>query len=811
MKTGFLAPCWLILALCRGVAAAAPGDLFPLAPGRLEVVPSFAACSYYFRPPDAAAREFRVEFRRAGEAGWERAFDPVSDTPAGIWKGSVFDLAEDTAWQLRVRTGDGREIIPPVDFKTWSSQPPIARVIDLSTVAGAERGLVISDQGTPVGWIKYAAPRGWRVERPATAGDRQTAAIELRQARYVILEGLTIVGGARHGVLVEESESVRILNCEISGWGRVGVQQFTNTGGRGKYADDKGELINYDAGVAITRSARTVVERCYVHDPRHRANSWMFSHPAGPTALYANSTRGGTVVRWNDFVGSDEHRWNDVIESSSNSAWDGGFFRDSDISGNFLAFGNDDGVELEGGGMNVRFYRNRIEGTLCGISTGACILGPQFVYGNLVANPGDEAGLSLMFFKNSHGAEQSGKRHFINNTLFGALCSPYGSYGKPGGTERIGYMRNNVFAGNAARAPGEWAKREDFDRDLFWVAGQPEVARDFLAEFRKFGQEQHGLVADPQFVRPEEGDFRLRGGSPARGQAAGVANLATAGENLGALGSDDSEVPFRPLALAAVPRQLEFNEPRQTARRQVFVNVPRSAPAAVPFAIRQNRAFTWFRVTPATGVIAPGESVILSVEVNPAALRGRPRFRGAFLVQTPAGLSRPVTVYAPGEFQEELRPKSAPHTVYLKASELPGLAKLVRQTEAPGVSGGTYVALRGGDGDPAIVTSFALPQSGGYSLLARVGIESSAGRRQNLALTLDDAPVVPRVSVNADYQWNHGATHFRVVYLHALGELAAGEHRLRLQPTGGALNLNELIITDRPAAFFIDEWQREAP
>ena len=78
-----------------------------------------------------------------------------------------------------------------------------------------------------------------------------------------------------------------------------------------------------------------------------------------------------------NFVGSDEHRWNDVIESSNNSAADGGFFRDSDISGNFLAFGNDDGVELEGGGMNVRFYRNKIEGTTCGISTGACMTVPQ--------------------------------------------------------------------------------------------------------------------------------------------------------------------------------------------------------------------------------------------------------------------------------------------------------------------------------------------------------------------------------------------------------------------------------------------------
>ena len=118
-------------ALCRGASSAPPDDLLPLAPGGIEVVPSFAAGSYYFRPPSEAARSFVVEFRRTGTAEWRRGFDPVSDLPAGIWKGSVFDLAEDTAWQMRVRAADGAEMIPAVDFKTWSSQPPIARVVDL--------------------------------------------------------------------------------------------------------------------------------------------------------------------------------------------------------------------------------------------------------------------------------------------------------------------------------------------------------------------------------------------------------------------------------------------------------------------------------------------------------------------------------------------------------------------------------------------------------------------------------------------------------------------------------------------------------
>ena len=777
LKPFFVFP---LLGITTALFAAEKTDItFELAPGQIEIVPSFESCSYYFRPDGAVEKPYAVEFRRVGDTPWRRAFEPVTDKPAGIWKGSVFDLQEDAAWQLRVLASTGTEIIHPAEFRTWSSHPPVAKVIDLSQLPSGTGGLVISDQGTPDGWIKYTAPRGWRFERGADLNDPQSAAITFRHAHCIILEGVTIVGGARYGVLVDESDSVRVLNCDISGWGRAGVQQFTNDGSRGKYADAKGNLINYDGGIEINRSLRTVVERCYIHDPRHRANSWMFSHPAGPEAMHVNYALGGTVVRWNDFVGSDEHRWNDVIESSSNSAADGGFFRDSDISGNFLAFGNDDGVELEGGGMNVRFYRNKIEGTTCSISTGACILGPQFVYGNLVTNPGDESGLALWFFKNSHGVAQGGKRHFVNNTLVGPVPGAYSSYGKPIGTERLGFMRNNVFVCSDARLPGDWARRDDFDADLFWASDGANAAGAFLATFRRWSQEPHGFAVDPQLAGPAQGDFHLAARSPARGQAAAVANLVMAGANLGAFGDDTTEVPFRPLALTAVPRQLDFAAPAQSARMQVKLSVPASAKEAVSFEIRQNRVFTWFKVEPAAGRVAPGETLTLNVTVDPAALRGRPRFKGAFLVRTPTGLSRPVSVYAAVDFHEDLRPAAAHDAVYVAAT------------------------------GPAAKAKFTLARAGAYSLLARAAVRGDVMRRRTFELALDGAAESTNVSINTDYEWNTGATNSRVIYLHALGELKAGEHQLHVRLTNGDLDLSEFIVTDNPAPFFIDEWQKE--
>ena len=132
-KFAFLAPLSVTLlgAALRLFAAEPVAVQLPLDPGQLEPVPSFEACSFYFRAPAGAREPFVVEFRRAaGNGNWERALDPVCDRPADIWKGSVFNLTEDTVYELRVRSTAGAELIRSAAFRTWSSRPPIAKTID---------------------------------------------------------------------------------------------------------------------------------------------------------------------------------------------------------------------------------------------------------------------------------------------------------------------------------------------------------------------------------------------------------------------------------------------------------------------------------------------------------------------------------------------------------------------------------------------------------------------------------------------------------------------------------------------------------
>ena len=86
------------------------------------------------------------------------------------------------------------------------------------------------------------------------------------------------------------------------------------------------------------------------------------------------------IVRNNRLYGSDTNRFNDVIEGRQNSWRNGGFVRDSAIYGNYLAFANDDLVELDGGQRNVLFYNNELTQGYTGISVAPNRLGPNYIF-----------------------------------------------------------------------------------------------------------------------------------------------------------------------------------------------------------------------------------------------------------------------------------------------------------------------------------------------------------------------------------------------------------------------------------------------
>jgi len=56
-----------------------------------------------------------------------------------------------------------------------------------------------------------------------------------------------------------------------------------------------------------------------------------------------------------------------------------------------------------------------------------------------------------------------------------------------------------------------------FDHNLYWItSGEPVLfGNKTFAQWRAAGHDKDSRIADPLFVDPEKGDFRLKPGSPA--------------------------------------------------------------------------------------------------------------------------------------------------------------------------------------------------------------------------------------------------------------------------------------------------------
>ncbi len=381
--------------------------------GELQVNPTFVNCSVEYGASKPMPG-LRLEYRESDDATWLAVPDeefrhyPVSRG----YRTSIRDLEEDREYVFRLVTNSG-SVVTSSSFRTWRSDVPIARTVYLD----AHGPKVISEKGTPDGWIRCTAKPGTTLD----FGDGTAMPITIDGAEYVVLEDMVIRGcSARNIINLRNSRHVRLRNLDLSRWGRVGEVRFDKSGCiYPHHASDKEGYINYDAAIWIGKGAfGTVVERCYVHDPLGRAHSWYYSHPAGPEAVMMGNPEGSTVIRWNDFVGSDDHRFNDAVEGTDNFMDDGGFNRDADVYGNFMIYCNDDNIEMDGAQRNVRNFDNRYESALCGVSIQGCEVGPTYVYRNAFTGMGEEFGAAGQIVKTGGGPHGPEARAFLADNLF---------------------------------------------------------------------------------------------------------------------------------------------------------------------------------------------------------------------------------------------------------------------------------------------------------------------------------------------------------------------------------------------------------
>ena len=756
------------------------------------VKPTFISAGYYFSTQNTG----RVTpfFKKSGTAEWQEAIPAYYDEEKKQYRGSIVRLKENTSYEIKLVSKEGKTLRSGT-FKTWADKVKIAKTIVLDP-AKIKDTLVIRQRGTADGWIRYTQKKG-----TVLGFDAVKSIIKLENARYILLDGLNIKGGGMHAIEVNRSKFIRIRNSEITGWGIVGEQRCDYNGRfhvKGKAPSGYG--INMNGAINIIKGEGVVVERCYIHDPRNRANSWFYSHPAGPQAVTVGSPE-SCVIRYNDFVGSDEHRYNDAVESLGNFSKDGGLNRDADIYGNFMIFCSDDNIELDGGQQNVRCFDNRFEGSYCGVSIQGCMTGPSYVFDNTFLNMSDEfgaVGYTLKSCAGPHWGKLSRKNrsYIFNNTFTG-----------PGmGTNIDVFMdyRNNIWGGTR-KIDG---------------TGKPHSGCSNVFETRFVPANKslmNNIFQKAEFAGLSAGDLRLAENSSLKGKGCAIANF-TAKENVdpGAFHSAEAQ-PSRPLGVCVQPQQLNYTCVKGKVSEPLTVKVKGVCPKfSGKFTIRKNFVADWFEVTPAKGVIKNQNELTLTVRIKPGFEAKFRKYRGAFLVRFENGLSRPVSVYLDTDFKAPAYPeKDGVRNIYVD------LTKAARGKQYPVIShpdGGKGKVLKfdtksypiaakefpGTESDIAEY-DFEIPKDGIYFLMLRGRAQDNQALMNSCFMALDDAPMFHQnltltFSERMSWVWPQLPQANKKIHENKALFLKKGTHKLRMAPRK-SIFLDSLCITTDPRIF----------
>ena len=518
----FLFSALLCVHVARGEdapAIAAPPAGTPL------TVPTFHCLGLYWSPAGGSAeRAVQVRYRVKEAAQWSEGlpmrYNPIEGTDEDLtdYRGSIVHLQPGTTYEVEL-TLAGTATSTRLTARTWSEKFPEGEVV---RVPSGDQPLVITQGGTPEAWRVYDGT-GATID----VQHRHNSCITVNAA-YVIVRGFVLKGagaaenlskGSIGAINVESGHDIVIEGCDISGWGR--------------HNPKTGFGFNCDSAVYCRNHTvtRIVIQRCRLHHPSEDTNNWYepkySTHPAGPQAISFFDTAGNHVIRYNECFSDSEHMFNDGIGGGANGSYHGAPGPDSDVYGNVVTHCWDDGLEMEGGGRNLRVWDNYVSGAANMIANAAVSIGPLYIWRNVVGRcqvtpekPG--YGFIKMGFAGS-AKWMTGHEYIFHNTVFAE--DGWLPTGGLGGNRIVTHTisRNNILhirsaTGHSASSNAENID-DDFDYDLF--NGQvPEK------------QEAHGIRGEPIYApnagfdpQTKTGRFQLAPTSPGAAAALPIPNF----------------------------------------------------------------------------------------------------------------------------------------------------------------------------------------------------------------------------------------------------------------------------------------------
>ena len=427
-------------------------------------------------------------------------YNPIPGTDEDLtdYRGSIVHLTPGTTYEIQLAL-TGTTTTARLTARTWSEVFPVGETIRLG------------NRGTPLKITESGVPGAYRLYdgRGATIDvqHREDACITLN-ASYVILRGLTLKGagaanrtpkGTIGAVAIEGGHDIVIEDCDISDWGRLDPAT-----GFGK---------DYDAAI-YSRSAtleRLIIQRCKLHHPRYDGSTWYEpkypTHTQGPQCISLFDTGGNHVIRYNECYSDLEHMYNDVIGGGSNGSYRGAPGPDSDLYGNLVSHGWDDGLEVEGGSRNVRIWDNYITQCMMMVGNAPASIGPLYIWRNVVshnqAQPGAGGGNFLKMGFADGEDWMTGHMYIFHNTLF--RSDDWLPTGGLGGNRIVKHTvsRNNLLHVRSPRDYSVSANQRNEDNDFDYDLYNGRIA---------VGQEAHGVRGEPVYSPDAGFDQAIRTG-----------------------------------------------------------------------------------------------------------------------------------------------------------------------------------------------------------------------------------------------------------------------------------------------------------
>ena len=497
----------------------------------LAVIPTtistFNSISIYWSPVGGEAGKIvTIQFRETGETVWRTGlpmkYNPIAGTTLELadYRGSIVQLPSNTQYEIQL-TLEGTTETETVTASTWSETFPIAQTI---TVGNETREYSISNKnGSASGYILYDGT-GSTVD----ASGNYDYCIDIDNSSYIIIRGFNLINAARSGVrLGVGCSNIIIEDCDISNWGR---KEANNDFG-----------VNQDAGIYSDRSdlKRVIIQRNKIHNPRYDSNNLSednngSAHPSGPQGIVFYDNEGNHVIRYNEIYSDYEHMFNDVIGGATNASYKGFPGPDSDINNNYFTHCWDDGIEVEGGGRNVRIWSNYIDSTFVAIGNAPVSIGPLYVWKNTAGRsytplPNninvDHAAFMKMGYSNSE-SWMTGHMYIYNNTVLQTNGDGYSGLGVSVTDNR--YIkhcetRNNIFQTRGTENSIS-TRTQNVDNDYDY---------DFFNNSVPSGSENNGISGTPTYESGSgfnystmEAQYNLQNGTSGLDAGAIIPNFA---------------------------------------------------------------------------------------------------------------------------------------------------------------------------------------------------------------------------------------------------------------------------------------------